>query len=511
MGKKDLKDKKRKLDDNVKEEKKKKKSKKDKKENHTKVKDKKKSSKDETTNHTAVSEILEKSNSGYTESPKLKDLPQSEIDAFYRDNEVAVDNTDDFKLRPLLAFEHVQLKPEIQEEVSKFAKPTPIQSVTWPYLLAGKDVIGVAETGSGKTLAFGVPAINRLAGGPKPNSVKVLAISPTRELASQIFDNLVNLTDKVGLKCCCLYGGVPKDEQRRQAAVAQVVVATPGRLLDLLEEGSVNLSDVDYLVLDEADRMLEKGFEEDIKRIMGHTNSKDRQTLMFTATWPKEVRELASTFMKTPVKVSIGNRDELSANKRITQIVEVVDPRSKERKLIDLLKKYQSGSKKAEKVLIFALYKKEATRVERNLKYHGYDVAAIHGDLTQQQRTQALNDFKQGKSNLLLATDVAARGLDIPNVKTVINLTFPLTVEDYVHRIGRTGRAGQSGTAHTLFTEQEKHLAGGLVNVLNGANQPVPEDLIKFGTHTKKKEHGAYGAFFKEVDMSKKPKKITFD
>lgn len=152
------------------------------------------------------------------------------------------------------------------------------------------------------------------------------------------------------------------------------------------------------------------------------------------------------------------------------------------KKVIGTIEKYHSGPKKNEKVLIFALYKKEAARVERNLKYNGYNVAAIHGDLSQQQRTQALNEFKSGKSNLLLATDVAARGLDIPNVKTVINLTFPLTVEDYVHRIGRTGRAGQTGTAHTLFTEQEKHLAGGLVNVLNGANQPVPEDLIKFGT-----------------------------
>lgn len=178
---------------------------------------------------------------------------------------------------------------------------------------------------------------------------------------------------------------------------------------------------------------------------------------------------------------------------------------------MELLKKYHSGPTKNDKVLIFALYKKEASRVERNLKYNGYDVAAIHGDLSQQQRTQALNEFKAGKCNLLLATDVAARGLDIPNVKTVINLTFPLTVEDYVHRIGRTGRAGQYGTAHTLFTEQEKHLAGALVNVLNGAGQPVPEELKKFGTHTKKKEHSAYGAFFKDVDLSKKPKKITFD
>jgi ATP-dependent RNA helicase DBP3 len=257
--------------------------------------------------------------------------------------------------------------------------------------------------------------------------------------------------------------------------------------------------------------MLEKGFEEDIKNIMRQSNAKGRQTLMFTATWPKEVRELASGFMNSPVKVSIGNRDELSANKRITQIVEVVDHFSKENKLLSLLKQYQSGEKQDEKVLIFALYKKEAARIERLLINKGYQVSAIHGDLSQQQRTQSLENFKSGKTTLLLATDVAARGLDIPNVKTVINLTFPLTVEDYVHRIGRTGRAGQTGTAHTLFTEQEKHLSGALINVLNGANQPVPDELLKFGSHTKKKEHGSYGAFFKDVDMSKKPKKITFD
>ena len=429
-----------------------------------------------------------------------------------KENEVTIEDPENANLPPYLNFSDVSFIDEIQKQISKFPKPTPIQSVSWPYLLAGKDVIGVAETGSGKTFAFGVPAINNIVTSKeKSPGIKVLVISPTRELASQIYDNLIVLTDTCGLHSCCVYGGVPKDQQRSDLRKSQVVVATPGRLLDLIEEGSVDLSNVNYLVLDEADRMLEKGFEEDIKKIIRQTKTHGRQTLMFTATWPKEVRELASTFMNSPVKVSIGNRDELSANKRITQIVEVVDPFKKEKKLLDLLKKYHSGPKKNEKVLIFALYKKEASRVERNLKYNGYDVAAIHGDLSQQQRTQALNEFKSGKCNLLLATDVAARGLDIPNVKTVINLTFPLTVEDYVHRIGRTGRAGQTGTAHTLFTEQEKHLAGALVNVLNGAGQPVPEELKKFGTHTKKKEHSAYGAFFKDVDLSKKPKKITFD
>ncbi|CCE63333.1 hypothetical protein TPHA_0E02410 [Tetrapisispora phaffii CBS 4417] len=523
MSKDELKIQKRKNEDDVVVDKKKhKKDKKDRKSKKDKRDKKEKKSKkhDETETVDEATEenstpVSVNSNGSYTQSDDLTNVPQSEIDTFYEENEVTVDDNGSSKLRPLLSFNHVKLNKKIQDEISKFPKPTPIQSVSWPYLLTGRDVIGVAETGSGKTFAFGVPAINNLvdANGQLKykKGIQVLVISPTRELASQTFDNLVILTDKLGLHCCCVYGGVPKDPQRTQLKVSQVVVATPGRLLDLLQEGSVDLSNVNYLVLDEADRMLEKGFEEDIKNIIRETASVGRQTLMFTATWPKEVRELASTFMERPVKVSIGNRDELTANKRITQIVEVIDPFKKDRKLLDLLKKYHSGPKKDEKVLIFALYKKEASRVERNLQYNGYQVAAIHGDLSQQQRTQALNEFKSGKCNLLLATDVAARGLDIPNVKTVINLTFPLTVEDYVHRIGRTGRAGQTGTAHTLFTEQEKHLAGGLVNILNGANQPVPEELKKFGTHTKKKEHSAYGAFFKNVDMNAKPKKITFD
>ena len=336
----------------------------------------------------------------------------------------------------------------------------------------------------------------------------MLAISPTRELAMQIYDNLVDLTRATGLECVCVYGGVSKDDQIRKLKLANVVVATPGRLLDLINDGAVPMDQINYLVLDEADRMLEKGFEEDIKLIIGHTKPEGRQTLMFTATWPKEVRELASTFMKNPVKVSIGDRDELSANKRITQIVEVIDPRDKERRFNQLLKKYDNGK---DKILVFALYKKEATRVENNMRRSNYNVAAIHGDLSQQQRTLALDAFKKGKLNILLATDVAARGLDIPNVKVVINLTFPLTVEDYVHRIGRTGRAGQTGIAHTLFTDHEKHLSGALVNILRGANQPVPDELLKFGGHTKKKAHSAYGAFFKDVDMTKTAKKIKFD
>lgn len=414
-------------------------------------------------------------------------------------------------LRPLLSFSHVNLEEQVQKVITKFPKPTPIQAASWPFLLSGKDVVGVAETGSGKTFAFGVPAVNSIIKESK-KGLKVLCLSPTRELALQIYDNLVDLTKSSGISCVAVYGGVSKQDQVDKIKNAGIVVATPGRLVDLLEDGLIDLSSIDYLVLDEADRMLDKGFEEHIKQIISLCPPREkRQTLMFTATWPKEVRELASAFMTSPVKVTIGERDELSANKRITQIVEVMEPRDKERKLIQLIRKYQSGPKKDDKILIFALYKKEASRVELSLQRSGFNVAAIQGDLSQQQRTAALNAFKNGESNLLLATDVAARGLDIPNVKVVINLTFPLTAEDYVHRIGRTGRAGQTGTAHTLFTEHEKHLSGALINILRGANQPVPDELLKFGGHTKKKTHSVYGAFYKDVDMSKTSKKIKFD
>lgn len=442
---------------------------------------------------------------GYVELAELAALPQLDIDAFLKENEVSVDDTQT-KLRPLLSFSQVTLNPKVSDALKRFSKPTPIQAVAWPYLLAGKDVIGVAETGSGKTFAFGVPAINAIL-ELKKKGLLVMAISPTRELAMQIYDNLVTLTQGTSIECVAVYGGVSKDDQIKRLRLANVVVATPGRLLDLMNDGAVDLLHIDYLVLDEADRMLEKGFEEDIKKIISSTNSEGRQTLMFTATWPKEVRELAATFMNEPVKVLIGNRDELTANKRITQIVEVLDPRDKERTFFNLLRKYDNG----DKILVFALYKKEATRVEGNMRRQGYKVAAIHGDLSQHQRTLALESFKKGENNILLATDVAARGLDIPNVKVVINLTFPLTVEDYVHRIGRTGRAGQTGIAHTLFTEHEKHLSGGLANILRGANQPVPDALLKFGGHTKKKAHLAYGAFYKDVDMTKTAKKIKFD
>lgn len=465
-------------------------------------------------------ESPENSKNSYLQDAKLTAYSQDTIDAYLAENFISITDpaTTKSTLRPIIKFSHLpNTDSTISAHFEKFKSPTPIQAAAWPFLFSGRDVIGVAETGSGKTMAFAVPCVKRILSMPAKEwnkGAKATIVSPTRELAMQSYEQISELCKASGIKAVCIYGGVPKDDQRKALKTADIVVATPGRLNDLINEGYANLSKVMYLVLDEADRMLDKGFEEEIKKIINTTPAVGkRQTLMFTATWPESVRSLASTFMKTPVKILIGDNQtgDLRANNRIVQKVEVVDPRSKEFRLLQILKEYQSGSQKDDRIIVFALYKKEATRVEGFIRSKGFRVAGIHGDLSQEQRIRSLDAFKTGKTPILVATDVAARGLDIPSVKLVLNLTFPLTVEDYVHRIGRTGRAGKDGLAITLFTEHDKAQSGALINVLKAAKQDVPEELLKFGTTVKRKEHEAYGAFAKNVDMTVKPKKIKFD
>lgn len=397
------------------------------------------------------------STSGYTESPELTNLPKATVDEYLNKHAISINDPHKSNLRPVTSFSYL---PSHTFDFSVFAAPTPIQAATWPYTLSGYDCIGVAETGSGKTLAFSVPAIRHISSlktsSKGSSGVKVVVVSPTRELAMQIYETMEKFSKAARLTAVCIYGGVPKDEQRQKLRRADIIVATPGRLQDLIDEGCADLSKVSYLVLDEADRMLDKGFEDAIRRIISVTPTASRQTLMFTATWPTSVRKLAATFMKTPVKITIGDRDDLRANIRIKQTIEVIDQRAKEQRLLSLLRQHQGGTQKDDRILVFCLYKKEATRVEMFLRSQGCRVAAIHGDLSQAQRTQALGQFKDGSCPLLIATDVAARGLDIPKVKLVINVTFPLTIEDYVHRIGRTGRAGADGMAYTFFTEHDK-------------------------------------------------------
>ncbi|RYP86397.1 hypothetical protein DL770_004902 [Monosporascus sp. CRB-9-2] len=452
----------------------------------------------------------------YQQTSALGAVPQAEITRFLNTHQItATDPLSDKPLRPIMQFSQLPSSALVSKNpFTCFKEPTPIQAASWPFGLSGRDIVGVAETGSGKTMGFGLPLVTAVLGMPKakgPGRIRAVVVSPTRELAMQTNEQLSKLGELVGLNTVCVYGGASKDDQRVLLRKGDIIVATPGRLKDFLEEGAVKLDNAKFVVLDEADRMLDKGFEDDIKQILSACPRKEgRQTLMYTATWPQSVQALASTFMVSPVKIQIGGNPsgDLQANARIEQRVEVVDPKVKEQRLLQLLK----AQPKNERVLVFCLYKKEATRVETFLRQRGgLKVAGIHGDLKQEQRTRSLEAFKKGETPVLVATDVAARGLDIPEVKLVINCTFPLTIEDYVHRIGRTGRAGKTGLAITLFTEHDKSHSGELVNILKAAGQPVPDELLKFGTTVKKKTHGTYGAFFKDVDMSQKGTKITFD
>jgi ATP-dependent RNA helicase DBP3 len=448
---------------------------------------------------------------------------------------------------PCTTFESKTLKQSIDKvllkqctEVNGFTTPSAIQAQCWPILLQkgsdGKrrDIVGIAETGSGKTLAFSLPALATLSkekvGGKRGRTPRMLVLAPTRELAMQSHVVIEEFGSLVNLTCVVIYGGVPKYEQKNALRNGiDCVVATPGRIKDLINEGACDLSKVSQLVLDEADRMLDMGFEEDVRFIIGQCVDKDegRQTAMFSATWPAVIQKIAGEYMVNPVRVYVGFEaivgsngvdsvdDSLSANKRVTQTVEVIEDRARGARLRQLLTQYAKNHSKKNpyRVLIFALYKKEAARLEGDLSRAGYAglVTSIHGDKAQDARTRALAQFKSGECPLLVATDVAARGLDIPNVELVINHTFPLTIEDYVHRIGRTGRAGKTGISYTLFQPSDKSHAGELQQVMKQAGQPVPDELMKFGSTIKKKEHKLYGNFGPRGGPMKKAVKITFD
>ncbi|OIV94425.1 hypothetical protein TanjilG_25487 [Lupinus angustifolius] len=401
-------------------------------------------------------------------------------------------NADDSKYTAFKTFAEAGLPEKVLECCKGFEKPSPIQSRAWPFLLDGRDLIGIAATGSGKTLAFGIPAIMHIMKKGKNKADRgrnplCLMLSPTRELAQQISDVISDAGRSCVVESVCLYGGTSKGPQISSLkSGVDIVIGTPGRIQDLIEMGFLSLKEASFVVLDEADRMLDMGFEQIVRSILGQTSSV-RQMVMFSATWPSAVHQLAQEFMDPdPVKVVVGSED-LAANHDVMQIVEVLDERARDKRLVALLEKYHKSQR-------------------------GWKAVSIHGDKAQHARTKALSLFKEGICPLMVATDVAARGLDIPDVEVVINYSFPLTTEDYVHRIGRTGRAGKKGVAHTFFTQQNKGLAGELVNVLREAGQIVPEALMKFGTHVKKKESKLYGAHFKEIAVNApKSKKITFN
>jgi len=441
----------------------------------------------------------------YSPAKEILAMTPAEVAAYRQELNLTV--TNDGGIVPIKTFAQTGLPAKMLQITKGFKAPTPIQAQCWPALLAGRDVIGIAETGSGKTLGFVLPALIHILDQKPVGKAKgdqgpiVLVLSPTRELAMQTHEVCESAGAQVQLKSVCIYGGMPKDQQKAALrAGVHFVVATPGRLLSLINEGHCSLARVTYLCLDEADRMLDMGFEPDIRAIIGNVRT-DRQTMLFSATWPKEIQALGREFVNNPLHLTVGTPDELTANHRVKQTVEVIDEFARDRRLVDLLKNYHSSRKN--KIIIFVLYKKEVGRVENMLKRQGWAAVGISSDKNQYERTKALEDFKSGAQPLLIATDVAARGLDINDVEHVINYSMPLTIEDYVHRIGRTGRGGKNGNSHTFFTKNDKTLSGELINILKEANENVPEELTKFGVFTKKKAHPLFGMHYKGDDDGK--------
>ncbi|KAK4346291.1 hypothetical protein RND71_032630 [Anisodus tanguticus] len=377
---------------------------------------------------------------------------------------------------PFTSFEAAGLPPEILREIRQagFPAPSPIQAQSWPIALQGRDIVAVAKTGSGKTLGFLLPGfilLKRRRSTPQSGPT-ILVLSPTRELATQIQDEAEKFGRSSKISCTCLYGGAPKGPQIRDLERGvDIVVATPGRLNDILESGRIRLDQISYLVLDEADRMLDMGFEPQIRKIVKEVPTR-RQTLMYTATWPKEVRKIAADLLVNPVQVNIGNVDELVANKSITQYIEVLSYMEKQKRLDQILRSQEPGSK----IIIFCSTKKMCDRLASNLT-RPFGAAVIHGDKSQGERDHVLSQFRTGRSPVLVATDVAARGLDVKDIRVVVNYDFPTGIEDYVHRIGRTGRAGATGEAYTFFCDQDTKHASDLIKVLEGANQKVPAEL----------------------------------
>ncbi|KAM0498310.1 hypothetical protein ACHAP8_006398 [Fusarium lateritium] len=415
----------------------------------------------------------------YKEHPDVETRSDVDVEAFRRKHQMTIAGSNVPK--PVETFDEAGFPRYVMDEVKAqgFPAPTAIQSQGWPMALTGRDVVGIAETGSGKTLTYCLPSIVHINAQPllaPGDGPIVLVLAPTRELAVQIQEEMKKFGRSSRIRNTCVYGGVPKGPQIRDLSRGvEVCIATPGRLIDMLEAGKTNLRRVTYLVLDEADRMLDMGFEPQIRKIIGQIRP-DRQTLMWSATWPKEVRALASDFLQDFIQVNIGSM-ELAANHRITQVVEVVTEMEKRDRMIKHMEKVMEN--KENKILIFVGTKRVADEITRFLRQDGWPALSIHGDKQQNERDWVLDQFKTGKSPIMVATDVASRGIDVRNITHVLNYDYPNNSEDYIHRIGRTGRAGAMGTAITLFTTDNQKQARDLVNVLQEAKQQIDPRLVE--------------------------------
>jgi len=351
-----------------------------------------------------------------------------------------------------VSFDSFQLSQAVLKAVTrqKYTTPSPVQTETIPPIMKGRDVLAAAQTGTGKTAAYTLPLLDLLSKGrsARSNHVRALILAPTRELAAQIYESVVSYGRFLSLKSTVVYGGVKINPQMiRMTKGMDILVATPGRLLDLYRQNAVNFKDLEILILDEADRMLNLGFKDEIEEILKLIPSK-RQTLMFTATFSEEVRALAKEFVTDPVEISV-KPEEITVDS-VTQWIYPVDKMKKTALLLKLIR-----DNSWDKIMVFTKTKNGADHLTRKLVKAGFEAAAIHGDKSQGARTRALDEFKHDKVKVLVATDLAARGLDIDDLPLVINFDLPHLKEDYIHRVGRTGRAGAAGTAVSFVTTDE--------------------------------------------------------
>jgi len=356
-------------------------------------------------------------------------------------------------------FSDFGLSPDILRALTDqgYEHPTPIQAQAIPVVLQGRDVMGAAQTGTGKTAGFSLPIIQLLLAHASPSMsparhpVRALILTPTRELAVQVAENVAAYSRHTPLRSTVVYGGV---DMKPQTAIlrngVEIIIATPGRLLDHIEQKTVSLGQVQMFVMDEADRMLDMGFLPDLQRII-NLLPKQRQNLMFSATFSTEIKRLANSFLTDPVTIEVA-RSNATADK-VTQVVYKVSEEAKREAVAHILR-----SRELKQVIVFSNTKIGASRLARGLEQEGMKASAIHGDKTQQERMAALESFKRGEIDVLVATDVAARGLDISDLPCVINYDLPYNAEDYVHRIGRTGRAGASGDAISIYTDKDERL-----------------------------------------------------
>jgi len=413
----------------------------------------------------------------YYEHPDVTKRTDDENDDELKEREIRIMSGSAPKC--VTTFDQASFPDYILDSIKKagFDRPSPIQVQGWPVALKGRDMIGIAATGSGKTCAFLLPGMVHINAQPhlkRGDGPVMLVLAPTRELAVQIKEECDKFGGSSGIKNVCVYGGAPKGPQQRALREGvEIVIATPGRLIDFLENNTTNLRRVTYLVLDEADRMLDMGFEPQIRKIVSQIRP-DRQTLLWSATWPEEVRDLARDFCKEdPIHIKVGS-GELKANEDVTQEVELMGKFEKQRKLLKIMDEICDGCR----ILIFSETKRGCDDLVRMLREDRYPALAIHGDKEQRERDWCLEEFRNGKSPILVATDVASRGLDVKGVKYVINYDMPGQIEDYVHRVGRTGRAGEKGTAITFFTDADSKHARDLLDILKrSSSSKIPSEL----------------------------------